>query len=58
MHCIMEYLVLRQLCQNAYAQHDLLSIEWLTSFGIIVEFRTVKALDQYLVLELQSVTDV
>ena len=58
MRCIMEYPVLRQLFQNAYARCDLLGIEWLTSLRIIVEFGTVKALDQYLVSELWWVTDV
>ena len=53
----MEYPVLRQLCQNAYARHDYLSVEWLTSLRIIMEFRTVKALDQYLISELWWVTD-
>ena len=54
----MEYLVLRQMCQNAYARCDLLNIEWLTSLGIIVEFGTVKVSDQYLMSELQWVMDV
>ena len=53
----MEYLVLRKLCQNTYARHDFLGAEQLTGLGITTESGTVKALDQYPVLELQWVMD-
>ena len=54
----MEYPVLRKLCQNTYARCDFLGVEWLTGIRIIMEFKTVKSLDQYPISELQWAMDV